>query len=1107
MKPQQITLFSASAGSGKTYTLTIEYIKMALCEIENKGYFRRILAVTFTIKAAEEMRQRILQFLTQIADFPHFHQTEAKDQAKTLAILEKIQTELAADGYAFSKEELASRAATTLRQILQDYGLFSVMTIDSFVQRLSASFIEELNLPSQYEVLLDSNALIHELINQLLDQVNLTGDPALTDLMVSFANQEVTEGRNWNRIRDSLHTFLKITLDEKFLAVEGNMSRFSLADFRKLEQVLVESLSGMLEELVKIAESFNLLVQSSGEEEGSFFRGSQGPAGIFRSFATQPEIAGKPYRYLVSAIAENNWTSAKATKEAKVRIESISSELAALGTQFLELQEVYDKRYRFLQWIKKDLKKMALLSSIQEEMRLFQAENSAIPISEFSKRVYEVISKDPIPFIYEKLGDRYFHILIDEFQDTSILQWKNFMPLLENATSIGKKSLLVGDAKQSIYKFRGGEVSLIASLSAKNADLVKSHFEVDSLDEQRFSYLIEQIHPQALKDNYRSAEQIVSFNNEFYESISQQEEVANLCRLISPLYGQNLLQNPKVAGSELNGQVDLLVYHKSKENFGFSEPEAEFMFQQVVRLIHHNLTLGFKLQDIAILTRKNRHSRYLALRLKEQQIPVISSDSLLLHYSPIVGFILSFLALKDNPTETLYLYEVVYQYAEIQNQEVSASELSLIKDLKAKDAFEKAGVYFQSKGLQLPVFGDFLQWVYELVRVFDLLNHPTGQDYLWKFLDVVNDYVLKMDKEVAGFLAYFNQNKNSFCIQSSDFADAVTISSIHKSKGLEYPVVIVPFSNWTFQADSERIWYDLAQVDLDELQVADDLKLQYYYGRVNASEATLFPALSDQMAQEKDAIFLDALNMLYVATTRPKQVLHLIISVPTEDMHPKTVGNFKHSVARLLFDFAKSKSTSIELPAFLIGETPWQTSYYSFSDQDVIPYREKENTELVTKQYSISLQSEAPIPALRVNSSKSDLYTLAANKREIGNALHSILEKLTDVDSWPGVRAKAQFDVHLIDALLENEKIRPFFEKDKLYFKEVDILCPDGKVIRPDRVVQTPEGLQVIDFKTGKKEDKHKVQLTTYKQILMEMGHKVVPGVLIYLETNELTYV
>ena len=231
MKPQQITLFSASAGSGKTYTLTIEYIKMALCEVETKGYFRRILAVTFTIKAAEEMRQRILHFLAGMADYPSFLHTSTSEQEKILAVFEKVQTELADEGIILTKDMLAARAATTLQQILQDYGLFSVMTIDSFVQRLSASFVDELNLPSQYEVLLDSNGLIHDLINRLLDQVNSTGDAELSELILSFANQEVAEGRNWNRMRDSLHGFLKISLEEKFLPIEPHLAHFQVSDF------------------------------------------------------------------------------------------------------------------------------------------------------------------------------------------------------------------------------------------------------------------------------------------------------------------------------------------------------------------------------------------------------------------------------------------------------------------------------------------------------------------------------------------------------------------------------------------------------------------------------------------------------------------------------------------------------------------------------------------------------------------------------------------------------------------------------------------------------------------------------------------------------------
>ncbi|MFM1820022.1 MAG: hypothetical protein RLZZ402_381 [Bacteroidota bacterium] len=1104
MKPQQITLFSASAGSGKTYTLTIEYIKMALCEVETKGYFRRILAVTFTIKAAEEMRQRILHFLAGMADYPSFLHTSTSEQEKILAVLEKVQTELANEGIILDKDILAARAAITLQQILQDYGLFSVMTIDSFVQRLSASFVDELNLPSQYEVLLDSNGLIHELINRLLDQVTSSGDGELSELIVSFANQEVAEGRNWNRMRDSLHGFLKISLEENFFPIEPHLAHFQVSDFLRLEDKLRGLLQQMLQEVKSVADSFIQIVDSLGLPDAFYYYGATGPVGNIRSFLRNPEIADKAFSNFKKAIDGNTWTSAKASGTDKASIEQHAVELGELGSQFIELQTLYLKRYRFLHWVLKDLKKLALLNLIQREMHAYQQENSAIPISDFSKRVYEVISQDPIPFIYEKLGDRYFHIFIDEFQDTSILQWKNFMPLVENATSVGKQSLLVGDAKQSIYKFRGGEVSLIASLATQDRSLVSSHFADQSLDEQRFDYLLNQIRPKALNDNYRSAAEVVEFNNQFYDSLIENESLLQLCPLIKPLYGQNLTQNPKVPSSKSNGKVDLIVYHKSKENFGFTEPENEFMFEQVVNIIQYNRSIGFRYQDLAILTRKNKHSRYLALRLKEEGIPVISSDSLLVHYSPVVGFILSYLALHEHPKETLHLYELIYQYAEFMGQEVTSTDLAFVDHLGGDSIFEKSLLYFQTKGVEVPAFSDLLHWVYDLVSTFDLLNVFSGQEYLWKFLDVLNEYVLLEDKLVAGFLQHFNQNRHSYCISSSNQVDAVTISSIHKSKGLEYPVVILPFVNWTFQADSEKIWFELGDQLTEDLEMREDLRLQHIYGRVNATEVLGFPNLAQQTLKEKEAIFLDALNMLYVATTRPKQSLHLLLTVPDMDLHSRTLSTYENSVGRLLYEYAQSNGELVDLPHYLQTETEWISSFYSFSTTEVNPSLDLATSANLDKSIRISLgKSVSPI-SLRVNSAKADLYTAASQKREIGNQLHDILAQLPDMEAWPSVKAKSNLDLATLDALFESDKVCSFFAKDVLAFKEVDLLCPDGKIIRPDRVNKIGDALQVIDFKTGKQKPEHHDQINRYKQALIDMGYQVTKGVLIYLETGEL---
>jgi ATP-dependent exoDNAse (exonuclease V) beta subunit len=635
---------------------------------------------------------------------------------------------------------------------------------------------------------------------------------------------------------------------------------------------------------------------------------------------------------------------------------------------------------------------------------------------------------------------------------------------------------------------------------------VANHYTEDSIDEQRFDYLLHQIGPKALRDNYRSATEVVEFNNQFYHSLVENESVLALCPLIKPLYGENLKQNPKVDSSVFNGKVDLLVYHKSKENFGFTEPENEFMFEQVMNLIRHNRSLGFRYQDLAILTRKNKHSRYLALRLKEQGIPVTSSDSLLVHYSPVVGFILSYLALAEHPKESLYFYELVYQYAEMKGEVVSASDLAFVERLSGS-AFENASVYFQSKQIQVPIFSDLLRWVYDLVSAFDLLNDINGQEYLWKFLDVVNEYVLLKDKLIAGFLDHFNQNRNSYCISNSMQEDAVTISSIHKSKGLEYPVVILPFVNWTYQADSEKIWYEMGEEETVDLQMTETSHLKHVYGRVNSAEILSFPGLAQQTQKEKEVIFLDALNMLYVATTRPKQSLHLLLTVPDADLHPRTIATYTNSVGRFVYDYALNSLEPAEIPAYLQTTTAWNASYFAFSTATVIPSLEHVDLPSLEKNVHISLGNEVSSVSLRVNSAKADLYTAASQKREIGNQLHDLLAQLPDIEAWDVIKSKSKLDVSSLEALFESEEVRSFFAKDLLAFKEVDLLCPDGKIIRPDRVNKIGEALQVIDFKTGKQKPEHLDQINRYKQTLVDMGHQVTKGVLIYLETKELVYV
>jgi len=1107
-----ILLYSASAGSGKTYTLTIEYLKLALQEEEKRGYFRRILAVTFTIKAAEEMRSRIIEYLTGIAEYPLFENFSSNQVSQFSTIIDTIYDDFLTSGESISKVEISRRAQVTLQQILQDYGLFSVMTIDSFVQRLSASFVEELNLPSQFEVILDSNKLIKDLIDQLMEKVNLHGDPHLTSLILDYARNEVNEDRNWNLIRSSFHQYFKICLQEDFLQVQDHIRSFSITDFMTIENQISYFVSSIQKELKEIADKIILLIDSIQVDDSEFVRGAKGPLNYFKKFSLNTDLEPNKFTYLKEAISSGKWYSKNSSPLSKVQIDGIADQLSILGQSFIEIHEQVINKYLLLLLIKKDIKKIALLSSVVEELSRYQAENNSVSISEFSKKIYEVISQDPVPFIYEKLGDRYFHILIDEFQDTSILQWQNFMPLIENSVSINKRNLLVGDPKQSIYKFRGGEVGLIASMTNHNAELVGNKVGSNELDQIRYDYLLGNTTNINLPNNFRSAKEVVDFNNKFFDFIANNEAYQAYSSLLSPIYGKNMKQDPRLEPSKGKGFVDIVILNSTLKTSPTQVSDSNMLLDVCIDQIKQSLAKGFCFKDIAILTRKNKDSKFIAIQLKELGYPVISSDSLLVHYSSIVGFIQTFMRLANNPDQ-FTLHELLFQY----NQLVGHSEILSENITKVQGDYMRHCIDFfnvQSICLEQNKLKDshLVPFVYYLIDKFDLFNHHEGTEYLFKFLDILNEFSLVQSNSIAEFLEYYDDNKSSFCIASPDHLNAITISSIHKSKGLEYPIVIIPFASWSHQVGSEKIWYDLKNIEFDELTVSESKSLGHFYSKVNTKTLIGFEDLHGQSQHEKEAVFLDALNMLYVGATRARLHLHFIVAKPSDEAHGTTKAIFNISVGDMLCKMAENEGRLLLTESYLLT-SPYTEfiSHYVFSENQ-IPECISKSKGLEYAHKMVDIQSHLfEIPKIRVDSSKSDMFTLADKKREKGNVLHDFLAQLKGIKDWR-IHYSKTTSIHSfefmddINQILEDPIIREFFIDEELLFVENDILCPDGSVYRPDRVIRKEGVVFIIDFKSGKRNEVHKSQIGNYCKILQDMGFSSPKGVLIYLSEKEVVY-
>ncbi len=1076
MYNEPIKLFSASAGSGKTYTLTIEYLKLALKEVESRGYFRRILAVTFTNKAAEEMKRRIVEFLYLIAKNEFFKKNSSLKLKQSNELVDRILSDFKNDKLFITKSELIQRANQTLKQILQDYGLFSVLTIDSFVQKLSQSFIEELNLPDQFEVNLDAKSLLSDLVDEILDQINQFPDSQIKQAIIDFSLGEVEEDKSWNGLRESLQQFLLILFEENYLEKEKLITQFEISDFIKIENQIIEFEKENVELLKQKALMVINLVEQNSLVPSDFIQGSRGPVADFYKFCDSPQLNGAPYGYMKSAIQSGKWEAAKLPEITKQRIQSISSNLSEFASDFFEVYQFASRKNALLKLIKKNLRKFALINHIQKELNRFQLENGIISISEFSKRINQIVSNDPIPFIYEKLGERYHHILIDEFQDTSILQWKNFMPLLENSTSYNHMNLIVGDAKQSIYKFRGGEVGLIASLFSRDISFIDKRIDKESYDFQRFEEIISNVSPENLKDNYRSSHEIVVFNNSLYEWLHQ-NDLKDKFSLIDQVYGNHLIQTPK---SDIinRSTISCQFYNVSLENKFKQEEEKKWNLDRVIQIIEKSIINNFNYKDIAILTRGNREANYLAIELKKLGIPLTSSDSLLLYYSPSIRFILSFIKAKIDSNSRLREFELRFNY------------LSLCNTLNLHN-LNSNNINFELLKNDFPL----LEFIKQIIAAYELMKVELEIPYLLKFLDILEEYVNTKSNTLSDFLNYFELNKNTFSINGNNELDAISISTIHKSKGLEYPVVILGFANWSLNPLKGNKWLDFSEIsDLNELQVNNKF-LSTHYLPLKSKNYEGFNSLEEQLVQEEQLSTLESLNMLYVATTRPKFDLYILSKHVQEDAETRIVSDYDGSVSKLIYNYCKQSNAFVTEKEDCI-----EYVFSSPKDLNVVQNKYSTNQLKTIKAYR---KTEDAIK-LRHNRNFEEQFSDSIEKRDFGTMIHDLIAK-NDINV---LLKKLEFiqnqknddSIKSIIQLLTNTNNRYLFEMNKVILNEQEIITKDGVMYRPDRISKMNDTYYLIDYKTGKPSEKHIEQVESYKSLMNELGYIPCKGKLVYFE-------
>ncbi len=800
-------IYKSSAGSGKTYTLVLEWLAIVLPYPER---FRQVLAITFTNKAAREMRTRILKALSELAE------------GKAIGI-EKTLNERTG----LSSTLIREKASQTLALVLHRFGEFSVSTIDSFTHRLLRAFSRELGLPDSFSVELDQEVLISEITDRLLDKVG--SDTYVTDILSKFIESRLDEESNW-RIENDLKGISALLFKEDSIAALKSIENLGEEDFKKMIQVLIQNRIHFEKEIESLARKCVSIIENAGLSPESFREKSRGIGAFFYKLASplSKSLIEKYFEYKIiqSTLENDDWISEKDKKYNEV-MHVVDS---GLRNAFHDLMAAYNNGitdYNTACLIYKNIYSLAVVSQLAGLLQAWRVRESSLHISDFNKKIAEFVSEEDPDYLYWRLGDRYRFFLIDEFQDTSHLQWFNLFPLFENLLAGSDEDsalILVGDSKQAIYRWRAGNVELLEKIAP------------DSL----------QVEPSFLDTNYRSGEHIVTFNNHFFswaiENLVPDEWLGDIYK--------GLEQKIK-PGMEGQGFVKLELFEK--DNF------KDLTLSKTLDTLLKCNEDGFRNKDIAILVRTNTEGAEIARHLFEHNVPVISPDSLMLDSAPEVRFLLSCFRYLLQPHDAVAIAEIqAFYFGYILKNENFAEQINPEKGL----SFLEKEVISPEKLLQLPLY-DLAQ---ELIQVFKLESE--GGAFLLHFLNVVHEFENKKLPDLSAFLEYWNEEGCKKSLALSEDEDAVRIMTIHKAKGLQFPVVLIPRANWAIVPKSgSPIW---GRTPTAIAGVSDTFVL-------NFSKALGNSWFADEMQYENQMSVLDNINLLYVAFTRAESRLYIFI--------------------------------------------------------------------------------------------------------------------------------------------------------------------------------------------------------------------------------------
>lgn len=1070
---KNFVVYKSSAGSGKTTTLAIEYLKLSLVKPAN---FKHILALTFTKDAANEMKQRILDYLVQIINYKNGSQLDFIFNP-LIASQEKFKK---TEDYGRQKsiEEIQQQARILLKFILHGYSDFAISTIDSFTHRIIKSFAHDLGIAISFEVELDADNLLKTAVNELISRVG-DENPKLTEVLLDFSLHKIGSDKS-RKVDDDLKTLAKNLLDdvkEEFLI---DLRKLSIEELLQIKDQVFAEVKIFKNFVNKEAQAAKKLIQSQGLDCKSFYYGIGNICNWFFNLA-KPNFAEKdirPKSRVWKSIDEDNWCSGKADTADKYKVESIKEELK---THFRILNKFIEENidnYLIFKQISLHIYPLVVLNEIEKLVFQLKSESNVLHISDFNKLIAQAISGEPAPFIYERIGNWYWHFLLDEFQDTSALQWNNLLPLIENSLSENHFSLLVGDGKQSIYRWRGSDVKQFVHLP----DLLN---KPDELSLQRERLLQENYEERNLLINYRSDEEIVKFNNDLFSFISNSNWLPDSAKKVYDEIEQSVASDKLKAG--------LIDIHL------LDEKDDELLNNTLLDSIKTAINEGYSFSDIAILVRKNVDATAYADLLIDHKIPVISSVGLRVSSSSKVKFLLSFFQSVLQPKETLYKIEVLRYLLQAQIlgeykmenfHQLIASLMTNEKDFSTlfSALLEKYGFTIDQNNINQT---DVYELAEYLIRVFDL---KIPDPYLQFFLDTLYEFKRKPYSQLSDFMLWWTEHEKDIFIELPSGLNAVTIQTIFKAKGLQYPVVIFPVTDKSLrtQAGKDSRWLNPGIEKLDKLK-------SFPFSLSSLKETSLSIAYDEEQTNQK----LDNINLFYVALTRVKHRLFILANQYEAKKGKKAAENkydtFKPSV--ILDEYLSDKKE------FMLEE-----GFYRFGKNIRLPdekaiddscfyYLKKFNGASWRKHLSLS------------NSSQFKRIEEEFSQQIWGIYVHEVLANIQNIDDVPKALDRALYAgflkpedqlkiSHYVNQIVNHPIVGAFYSKGLRVANEADLIDSFGLFHRPDRLVFLKEKTVVIDYKTGKSDEKHKKQIREYTELLAQMDYPNPESYLVYLQGN-----